>query len=427
MPDALFLRLRLGSRLNGIGMIDFILRVRLLCLLQLRFEMDEPGLLTGVFILSFRHLLFENACLRSRSGLFSLEPFDLSGNPGRCLLTAGSFIPKPGFPSDGFELPLTQTLDAAFFVVPAVGAIGNRETGVAYVLFGNQLFLIDTGQMNRFLLPLLHIPGQFFKASRPIGCQVDFAVLESLDLILKPFDSLNRLFVLEFYFSPALAQQFQLALFGSNIRPSLMNQSVQPFDLLLELFAFIRHESEGDFDFFLLVDQHLGSCREDRRKDVAHAIPKLNIAPRFPGLPLQRIPLPVHFGQDVVDAGKIQSRGLKTGFGEFALGFELRDTGRFFNQTAAIGGFRTQQLADAPLLDDGVAVGPEPCAQKDFLYVAKPAGLAIDQIQAFSGAVEPPLYDDIARTCGRMCAIAVAVPISVAVAITVAVTVWYLG
>ena len=86
-----------------------------------------------------------------------------------------------------------------------------------------------------------------------------------------------------------------------------MNKTVQPFDFLLEPLAFASNQSETDLDVLLLVNQHLGARRKNRRQDHAQPVPQFDVASRLPRLPLERIALPIHFGQDIVHAGEILS------------------------------------------------------------------------------------------------------------------------
>ena len=61
----------------------------------------------------------------------------------------------------------------------------------------------------------------------------------------------------------------------------------------------------------------------------------------------------------------------QAGFGKLALRFELRDAGCLFDEAPAVGGFRTEQLPDAALLDDRIAVMTEARAEKNVLNVAQ--------------------------------------------------------
>ena len=70
MPDTLLFRFGLGRRFNSAGMVQFILRIRCFGLLQPAFQLSKTGLLSSVFVLSFRQLLFEMTRLRAGVGFF---------------------------------------------------------------------------------------------------------------------------------------------------------------------------------------------------------------------------------------------------------------------------------------------------------------------------------------------------------------------
>ena len=56
-----------------------------------------------------------------------------------------------------------------------------------------------------------------------------------------------------------------------------------------------------------------------------------------------------------------------------------------------------QDLADAPLLDERVRFRPQARAHEQFLNVAQPAELAVQQVFAIAGAEQPPRDHDLAR------------------------------
>ncbi len=78
------------------------------------------------------------------------------------------------------------------------------------------------------------------------------------------------------------------------------------------------------------------------------------------GLPLQGRKLLLDLDVDVIDAGKIDFGGFEFGLREAPLGFEFRDSCGFFDDGAPVGRFRTENLANAALLDDRVGVRAEP-------------------------------------------------------------------
>jgi hypothetical protein len=126
-----------------------------------------------------------------------------------------------------------------------------------------------------------------------------------------------------------------------------------------------RHGQPLSFDF-----QAAYLAGEHYAKQRAHLLADLRIAARFRGLPLEGCELFFDFHEDIVDPREIDFRGLKFGFGEALLGFELGDSRSFFDYGAAVGGLRAQNLSNAALFDDGVRIGAETDAHKQFLYIA---------------------------------------------------------
>ena len=109
------------------------------------------------------------------------------------------------------------------------------------------------------------------------------------------------------------------------------------------------------------------------------------VALGFGGLALQRIHLAADFFQNVEDARQVLLRAFELGFGQPLLGFEFGDAGRFFDHGAAVLRFVAEDLADAALLDDGVAFRTEAGAHEEVLDVAQAGDFAVDQIFAFAG------------------------------------------
>src|SRR5262249_9563399 len=151
--------------------------------------------------------------------------------------------------------------------------------------------------------------------------------------------------------------------------------------------------------------------RKNSSEDFTHAVAQLDEPPRFSRLALERVSLAVYFRKNVVDAREILPGRFETRFGKLPFGLELRDACGFFNQSATVVRFRAEQLAYASLLDDCIAVRPEPRAEEDVLDIAKPAGFSIEHVDALAGAVQAALDDNLAWT--RVMAIPVAVAISI--------------
>ena len=105
-------------------------------------------------------------------------------------------------------------------------------------------------------------------------------------------------------------------------------------------------------------------------------------------LPLERIHLAGDFLQDVVDARQILLGAFQLGFGQALAGLELGDAGGLFDDRAAVLRLGAENLADAALLDDGVAFRPEAGAHEEVLDIAQAGGAAVDQVFAFARAVQ---------------------------------------
>ena len=106
------------------------------------------------------------------------------------------------------------------------------------------------------------------------------------------------------------------------------------------------------------------------------------------GLPLERIHLAGDFFQDVEDARQILLGAFQLGFGQALAVLELGDAGGLFDHGAAVLRLGAEDLADAPLLDDGVAFRAEARAHEDVLDVAQAGGVAVDQVFAFARPVQ---------------------------------------
>ena len=79
------------------------------------------------------------------------------------------------------------------------------------------------------------------------------------------------------------------------------------------------------------------------------------IAPGLGCLPLERIHLPSDFFQNVEHARKILLGAFELRLGQPLARFVFADAGGFFDDGAAVGRLVGKNLADAALLDDGVA------------------------------------------------------------------------
>ena len=114
------------------------------------------------------------------------------------------------------------------------------------------------------------------------------------------------------------------------------------------------------------------------------------VTPCLGSLPAQTINLAIDFGNDVRDARKIAARIFESSLRGALAHTEFRDTGRLFNDRAAIHRLSRKNLADASLLDDCVMAAREPRPRKQILNVAQAAKAIIQQVLAFARAVKPP-------------------------------------
>src|ERR1019366_8133691 len=104
------------------------------------------------------------------------------------------------------------------------------------------------------------------------------------------------------------------------------------------------------------------------------------------GLALERVHLARDFFKDVVDASQVLLGALEAQLGEAFAILEASDAGSFFNDGAAVVRLGAEELADALLADDCVALGAKAGAHEDVLNVAQAAELAVDQVFTLAGA-----------------------------------------
>src|SRR6266568_3824098 len=71
----------------------------------------------------------------------------------------------------------------------------------------------------------------------------------------------------------------------------------------------------------------------------------------------------------------------------------------FLDDGAPFHRFGGKDQPDAPLLDDGVRIRPQPHAHEHFLNVAQPRHAPVDEVFALPRAVQPPADHDFARFC----------------------------
>ncbi len=146
--------------------------------------------------------------------------------------------------------------------------------------------------------------------------------------------------------------------------------------------------------------QMLGLAGQDGAQQTAHLFAELGVAPRLGGLSLERSELLFDFDQNVVHAREIDLGGLEFGLGQPPLGLVHGDAGSLFDDGAAVHGLGIQDLTDAALLDDGVAIRTQPHAHEDFLDVAQAGHTAVDEVFALAGAIQAATHDHFTRAEG---------------------------
>ena len=123
----------------------------------------------------------------------------------------------------------------------------------------------------------------------------------------------------------------------------------------------------------------------------------MRVALGLGSLPLQRIHLAGDFIEDIVDARQVQLALLQPRLGKSFASFEPGHARRLFDNRAPVVRFAAQDLADAPLLDDGVGLRSQARAHEQILNVAQAADFSVQEIFAFARAEEPPGDYNFAR------------------------------
>jgi hypothetical protein len=118
---------------------------------------------------------------------------------------------------------------------------------------------------------------------------------------------------------------------------------------------------------------------------------ELSISLRRAGLTLEMLKLPVEFLTDVVEPVQVFPGMANPVLGLPATLLVLRDPGCFLKVDPQVFGFRLDELADHPLLDDGVAARTESRAEEDVHDVPAPAFVAVEEVGGlgFPGDLAP--------------------------------------
>ena len=105
------------------------------------------------------------------------------------------------------------------------------------------------------------------------------------------------------------------------------------------------------------------------------------------GLFLQRANLVFQFGDDVPDAHQILFAGVELALALFLAVAELGDTGGLFKNLAPVGTLDRQNLVDAALSDDRIAVPSQTGIHEQLMDVLQSNSLAVEEKVALSAAV----------------------------------------
>ncbi len=138
--------------------------------------------------------------------------------------------------------------------------------------------------------------------------------------------------------------------------------------------------------------------------EALHLLTHGPIAPRLAGLALQTLELLLHLVDDVVDAKEVLLGCLELEGGLAAARLVLGDPGGLFDERPPIGRLRREDLADLPLLDDGVGLRAEARVHEQLVDVAQSAHLPVHQVLALAVPVEAPC-DDALRVPVRAVAV----------------------
>ena len=113
-------------------------------------------------------------------------------------------------------------------------------------------------------------------------------------------------------------------------------------------------------------------------------------------LTLQAVHLPRDFFKNVVHACQVLFGALQAQLGQPLPVLEARNPRRFLDDGPPVVRLGAEQLADALLPDDGVALRSQARAHEDVLNIAQPAQLAVQQILALAGAEQAAGNHDLA-------------------------------
>ena len=127
------------------------------------------------------------------------------------------------------------------------------------------------------------------------------------------------------------------------------------------------------------IQSQLGGFALQHLKSAGHRLPQMRhhlgaqlfIARAFAACRLSEFTCRPDFFQDVEHARKILPRAFQLRLGQTLLGLVFSDARGFFDDRAPVGRLVRKNLADAALLDDGVALRAQARAAEQILNVAQ--------------------------------------------------------
>ena len=137
--------------------------------------------------------------------------------------------------------------------------------------------------------------------------------------------------------------------------------------------------------------------REKHLLPPPHLVAELLVTLRFRGLALQGPALLLDFEHDVVDAGEVLLRRVELQLRRAPSRLVFRHARRFLDQLTPVGRPRAEDHPDLALLDDRVSLRPEARVHQQVVDIPQTARLAVNQVLALAGPVEPSRDLDLAR------------------------------
>ena len=159
---------------------------------------------------------------------------------------------------------------------------------------------------------------------------------------------------------------------------------------------FVGREIEVDGRFGGVALEQTVFAGEDQPQARLQVGLELMVAFGLRRLPLQRVHLAGDLFQNVVHARQILLGAFQLRLREALASLELGDAGGLFDHTPAVLRLGAEDLPDASLFDDGVALGAETRPHENILDIAQARRAAVNEVFALPGTVQPPRDGDFA-------------------------------